>query len=520
MPELVPSRRAADKPSPTLRELASVLFRQRRIFFGVFAVVFAVAVVYAIAFPNYAAHMKVLVRRGRADPLLTPREAAPAEFANLEITEEDLNSEVELFKDDELLRQVVRANGLAAHDTLWFLHIGENGAQRTERAARRLAKRLQAEAVKKTNLIVVTYESQDPAAGARVLRSLADLYLAKHAEVHRPSGTQRFFERQVAEARGQLEDSQRKVLQFMEQQGVVSGGEERDLALRRLSEMEADYRQNQVAIAETQHRVQTLEAQLASLPERTTTAVRSADNPQLLQTLKSRLLELKLKRTDLVTKFEPTHRLVQEVDQQIAEAESAIAAEAAAPVRDETTDKNSNYEWAKAELQQAHVSLSGLQARAAATSLQLASYRELAHRLEKGAIVQDDLLSAEKAAQDNYLLYVKKREEARMGDALDERGIVNVTIAEQPVAPALPVWSAGMVCLVGLVLAGILGMAAAFTKDFLDPAFRTPEEVIACLEMPVLASLPRHTNSSWLGGNGTTQSSLETWPRSRAGSDW
>jgi len=33
-----------------------------------------------------------------------------------------------------------------------------------------------------------------------------------------------------------------------------------------------------------------------------------------------------------------------------------------------------------------------------------------------------------------------------MGDALDEDGIVNVAIAEQPVVPALPVWPAAAVC--------------------------------------------------------------------------
>ena len=105
-------------------------------------------------------------------------------------------------------------------------------------------------------------------------------------------------------------------------------------------------------------------------------------------------------------------------------------------------------------------------------------------------LVQDDLTSSEKAAQENYLLYVKKREEARMGDALDEGGIVNVAIAEQPVVPALPVWPAGVVVLVGFVAALTSGTGAAFAADYLDPALRTPEEVLACLEIPVLASIP------------------------------
>ena len=81
------------------------------------------------------------------------------------------------------------------------------------------------------------------------------------------------------------------------------------------------------------------------------------------------------------------------------------------------------------------------------------------------AITQDDLLSTEKAAQESYLLYAQKREEARMNDALDERGIVNVAIAENPITPALPV-SAWTILTVGLVTAGACGTGAAFAADY------------------------------------------------------
>jgi uncharacterized protein involved in exopolysaccharide biosynthesis len=243
-------------------------------------------------------------------------------------------------------------------------------------------------------------------------------------------------------------------------------------------------------MADAEHRVHELDAQLAKLPERSTTQVRTADNPELLRALKASLLDLELKKTQLLTKFEPSHRLVREVEQQIAQAKDAIATEKLSPVRDETTDRDANYEWAKAELQKAQVEMKGLEAREATTRAHLAGYRTLARELGEDAIVQDDLTSSEKAAQENYLLYVKKREEARMGDALDEGGIVNVAIAEQPVVPGLPVWPAGVVVVVGFVAALSAGTGAAFGADYLDPALRTPEEVLACLEIPVLASIP------------------------------
>jgi uncharacterized protein involved in exopolysaccharide biosynthesis len=485
-----PARKEEVSVSPTMRELAMVLFRQRKVLVGVAGFVFVLAVVYAFAGATYRAQMRVLVRRGRADPPVAAQENAPPDFSRVEVTEEDLNSEVELLKDDDVLRRVVEANDLAAHDWLRWLRPHEEQAPRVERAAKKLASRLDVEPIKKTNLIAVSYDAPDPQLAAHVLQSLAGVYLEKHMEVHRPGGQLRFFDRQTGESRRQLEEAEGKLMDFTKSHDVVVAAQQRDLVLQRLNDVEASYRQTQVEMADAEHRVHELDAQLAKLPERSTTQVRTADNPELLRALKASLLDLELKKTQLLTKFEPSHRLVREVEQQIAQAKDAIATEKLSPVRDETTDRDANYEWAKAELQKAQVEMKGLEAREATTRAHLAGYRTLARELGEDAIVQDDLTSSEKAAQENYLLYVKKREEARMGDALDEGGIVNVAIAEQPVVPGLPVWPAGVVVVVGFVAALSAGTGAAFGADYLDPALRTPEEVLACLEIPVLASIP------------------------------
>jgi len=85
-----------------------------------------------------------------------------------------------------------------------------------------------------------------------------------------------------------------------------------------------------------------------------------------------------------------------------------------------------------------------------------------------------------------------------MADALDQRGIVNVAIAEQPVVPALPNWSVWAALAIGLAAAGTAGTGAAFAVDYLDPALRTPEDVVKLLNAPVLASLPRNTRGRLL----------------------
>jgi len=468
-----------------------VLFRQQRVFVCVSGLVLGMAIFYVSGGARYQAHMKILVRPGRADAPVSAQENAPLDLTRLAITEEELNSEVELLRDDEVLREVVEKNGLGGRDWLHFLRLGEGREQRVERATRRLAKKLQVEPMKKTNLIAISYASADPRQAVKVLQSVANAYLEKHTIVHRPSGELLFFEQQTSESRRQLEDAKQRLLEFSSGRGVVAAAQERDLALQKLSDVDASHRQTRIDLAETQQRVWELEEQLKILPERTTTQLRTADNPELLKALKSSLLDLQLKRTQLLTKFEPSHRLVQEVDQQTAQAQAAIAAESTSPVRDETTDKNAHFEWATSELQQARVRLKALQARAAATGAQEAAYRDIAKRLGEDAVSQDDLQSTEKAAEENYLLYLKKQEEARMADALDQRGIVNVAIAEEPVTPALPSSSTWTVLVIGLVAAGTAGTGAAFAVDYLDPALRTPEDVLKCLNAPVLASLPR-----------------------------
>jgi uncharacterized protein involved in exopolysaccharide biosynthesis len=111
-------------------------------------------------------------------------------------------------------------------------------------------------------------------------------------------------------------------------------------------------------------------------------------------------------------------------------------------------------------------------------------------KLGEQAIEHQDLLRTAKAAEENYLLYLRKREEARIGDALDQRGILNVAVVQEAAVPVLPTWSLRMVMAVAFVSAAIFSTAIGFAADYLAPGFRNPEEVTESLGIPVLASLP------------------------------
>lgn len=466
-----------------------MFFRHKQLLLISFFGIALAGVLYSIIFPSYKAEMKVLVRRGRIDPAITPTPSASPAFEHDEISEEQMNSEVELLRDGDILRQVVLETGLDKGNWLSrTLHRDSN--VRIERAVRRLAEQLDVRPVRKSRLITISYSSSNPQRSSAVLRSLAKAYLAKHMQVRRPAGEQTFFEKQVEESRRGLDEAQGKLVAFSRQSGTVSAEVERNLVLQKLSDAEGAELGVESELAELWERAHALDAKLHDLPERRVMQIKNADNPQLQEKLKSKLLELELRRTQLLTKFQPSYRLVQEVDQQIAQTKAAIAEEDAKPLRDETTEENPEYEWAHSERLKNQIELKSLQRKEAIAREQVAAYRAAAEKLEEDAVAQGDLEQRVKSAEEKWLLYSNKLEEARIGDALDQNGVLNVALAEEPRTPALPMWSLWSAGCLSCLGAFGLSTGVVFAADYLDPSFRTPDEVMQYLGSPVLASLP------------------------------
>jgi polysaccharide biosynthesis protein PslE len=486
----------ARTPSPTLRDVVAMAFRHRQLITLSFVGIFIGAVLAAILLPaQYEAHTMFLVKHERVDPVVTSEPNAMPQLSNDVVSEEDLNSEVELIKSSDLLQKVVETCGLQSSKRSFWDSLLPSMAGRTDlripKAVRTLGAALKVEPLKKSNLIEVTYSSTDPELSARVLTTLANDYLVKHVAVHRPPGAFDFFQHQTEQYRKELALAEASLADFSRDQshGAVSPQVQMDLALQGANQFDATLQQARAGIAETKERIRVLEAQAAVTPPRLTTAER--ENSQLLEQLKSSLLTLELKRTELLGKFEPGYRLVQEVEAQIAQTRAAIAAEERAPVHEQTTDRNPTYQWLDGELAKARADLASFQAQAAATAESLRGYRNNALLLNQKEIVQQDLIRTIKADEGNYLLYFNKQEEARIADALDNKRIVNVAIAEAATVPALPVHSRWLFVLLGGLLASLVSAGSAFASDYFDPSFRTPSELETFLKVPVLASMPK-----------------------------
>ena len=472
----------------SLRDLAAPLFRHRSLAGVSIVGIFLGSALAAFLLPKqYQAEMKILVRRERVDPVVTADKTAVIE-PHPEVTEEELQSEVELLKSRDLLEQVVRTCGLGPNKEQGAVEDHDTQVS-LARAVRDLEAALQAEPIKKTNLITASYRSRDPALAARVLNTLAGFYLEKHVAVHRLPGAFDFFQQQTERSRNDLAASEAHLTEFDQEAGMVSPELEKEIVLRKTSDFDADLQRTRADIAETTQSIHTLESQMAAATPRVTTQERTSENPGLITQLKSTLLTLELKRTDLLGKFAPDYPPVVQVEKEIEQTQAAIATADTAQTHEQTTDRDPTYAWLHEELAKNRTQLTALQARAEALAPVVEAYRAKARTLEVKGTTQQDLVRATKAAEEDYLLYQQKQEEARITDALDRNRIVNVAIAEAASVPALPVHSPWSILLGGMALALLASVTSAFAADYLDPTFRVPHELHTALQLPVLAAI-------------------------------
>ena len=486
-----------------LRDLLSIVFRRRRVillsFFGLLAgALLAIWVVPA----TYDAQMKILIERERINPVVTTE--ANVLQTDRDLTLDEVTSEVELFQSrDSLEKAVVQCDlfeprnpgFLVAMKQRMLAALGMMPDKNTRifQAVLNLEKNLRVIPVNSSNLIKVTYEARSPQLARQVLGTLGDLYLSKHSSAHRPRGTSEFFQQQAEEYKKQLADTQARLVSFNRNMGVVSADFEKQVILQRITDFDISLQQTRAAIAETQKRLHALQTEEALVPSRVTTQVRHSDNPQLMANLKPVLLNLELRRTELLTKYGPSYPLVKEVETQVSQAVAAIAEAEKATVREETTDQDPTHAWVRTEMAKANADLVGLEARASVMSGALRGLESKVQILDRDSFVQQDLMRAAKTNEEGYLLYARKRDEARIADALDQRRIVNAVIAEAPALPLVPAGLPGGVKLsLAVIVASLISLGLGFLSEHLDPLFRTPREVREYLEIPVLASIPKN----------------------------
>jgi uncharacterized protein involved in exopolysaccharide biosynthesis len=484
MPEQMPEQTFAlpsvEPCQMTLKNMAGILFRRKTLVLTLFTGLVAIVALAPSVTPHrYESRMKILVKNARADSAVL----------NGDIGENQINSEVELITSNDVLARVVGACRLYEHAPGSVQAAGEPPPETFERAVRKLQRDLKITPVRKANVIQITYSAPSAETAAAVLKNLCSAYLDAHLSVHRTPGTQEFFRDQAARCKSQLLNAENRLSNFRRRNNLMSIADQKELVVRKAMDAEAELRQTDTALTETDSRLRELRIQVAGQDRRIVTQNRVGPNQNSVERLNTMLAELENRRTQALMKFHPGDRIVTEIEQEIANTRAAFDRASRLTSVEESTDVNPLRRALEGDLANAELQEAGLKVRRPSLASILAGYRARLAQLENDTIEHDSLQRTVKESEENYLLYARKQEEARIADSLDQQKIANVAVAEAPMEQRLPAKSNVNLSL-GVLLAGFVSLGAAFGVEYAGSRFHTPAELESATGFPVLATVP------------------------------
>jgi uncharacterized protein involved in exopolysaccharide biosynthesis len=463
-----------------LRDTLERLFRQKKLILALAGVWTAMMGAYLLFWPvSYEEEIRFLINNNRAGAVVSP-EYNNGPVSRDYVDESVIATEIQLLSDPNLLRSVVEKCGLSA----------STDKAGVEKALEELRKTLRVAPVLKANMIKASYSSGSPQEVESVLRTLAEGYLDEHLRVHGSHGAYDLFNKQAGIYQTHLRELQDRLTAFQEPRNIIALGQQKDLNLRKLLDVQAAFRENDAARVANGRKLGHLKEQLAALNPRITTQARKVPNQYSVERLNTMLVELENRRTDLLAKFQPTDRFVQEVDKQIADTKTALSNADKMSSTEETTDVNPLRQSLEAELAKAEVADTEFRSRSASLEKDVADYKLSLDTLQHASTDDEQLLREIKETEENLALYSKKREEARIEEAMNLEKIANVALVEPARVPAIPKAKVSVTFLATYALGLFLIMGGAFAVGLTQPFVFTVWELEELAGVPVLASVP------------------------------
>lgn len=411
-----------------------ILSEHRELFLGIFLSVIVLGGAYIFGAPKkYASTMELLVTNSRSTPAISPGKTEGT-GAVQEVTEEQLNSEAEVLKSTDVLDNVI--------DPGWTLDKKPRTSDelaRHEKAVNSLRKALKVTPVRKSYLLSVDLTTTDPHRSTQLLSELLTSFLNEKRRLIQPAGLRQMFAQQADQYRQQWQEAQRQLSEFQQEQGFVSINDQEELLQKEILSVSTDLQTADAELAFTRDKVHGDMAQINSTPQRLLTRKTEIPDTGSVDQLHKQLNDLEQRRTELLTKYRSDDRLVQQVESEIHQAQSALDKTLEYRANETSTDINPTWQMAQQDLSENNAKVSALSGRRKALQSELDDLNGKLKAIEEKAGTFNALQHRVAELDQNYQLYLQKRDEAQMAEVMNEHQVLNVAVAQNPTFSAMPV---------------------------------------------------------------------------------
>jgi uncharacterized protein involved in exopolysaccharide biosynthesis len=478
-----------------VRLVIEAIYRQRWLFFLiVFAVVGATAALILLKTRQFQSEMMFLVQASRSNSVISADKSTTAGQVQ-DVTEQQINSEMRLLQSEDVIGAVV--------DPQWSsIPLGKRTPEQIQDHESKIAsflKHLTLESSNKANVITATFRAENPEAAANALEQLSAAYLAKRRLIMRPPGTSKFFAEESKRYKEIWDSANKEMVDFQQANGLVSVPDMEEALSQQILQSENDLRIAQASYAETNQRVQEATSLLGKIPQRQATQQRLTPNQGSVEQLQGLLVQLQNRRAELLNRYQPTDRLVVEIDKQIENTSSALKKMSDGRQTEDTTDVSPAWQQVRTGQVQSIVEKRAIRSRIQSLTADIAKLRQQLAQVQPLYLKYNQLQMKVDQARNNFEVFSQKRDQSNIEDAMDEHKLVNIAIGETPtvnytqVAPKPLLYS-----VLGVLSALFLAGSAVYFAESFRSTIATSRELGIVSRYPVVASIPLEP----MGGRG------------------
>jgi len=473
--------RARPRYAPS--DVATLLWRERWLMLVVFILCVIAGLAFALTLKTvYPAQSSILVRLGQ-EYVYQPRVGDAARGA---VPESDavIQSEVEILSSAQVKEKVIERIGL---DKLFpalgedYDHAGEDRQRRMMGAAvAAMTKGLKINTAPGAPVVRLIYEHPDPVMAARVLNTLLEEYLIYRRAILLDPTAPLEAQRKAFEDR--LNQADEAYENFLGSNNIGDFEAEKTS----LSQLQASLEQQKLAadaqLKEREGRLAGLKSQSGQVtPE--IGLYRDVDH-----VAQDKLIELRLQREGLLTRYKPDSAPVHDLDVQIAGLQRAMGEGGVQGEGARRIGVNPVYQTMMSDRIQLTAEIAALRQSSEALAQQVDQVTERQLRLAQLEPQYQGLTRDRDVLQNNVRDFTVKEQESQATDAISRQGNDNISIIERAVIPTQGKSLKMPVLALAILLGAFTALCAGLVRMFLRPGLATADLAARTLDLPVLAT--------------------------------
>lgn len=332
-------------------------------------------------------------------------------------------------------------------------------------------KKLTVSQVKRSQVITVAYEAEDPKLAAKIVNEIADKYIIGQlqAKFDATKKAADWLNGQLGELKQKVEVSERAVEQYRKTHELLEVSKEVGLSQQQMSEVNSQLIITRAQRAEAEAKYQQVEAIARS--GRDVDNVAEVLNSPLISSLRQQESEVQRKYSEMLVEFGPRHPRMIQMQAELEDIQAKVRSE----VKKIAAGLRNSLEVARAR----EGSLSGsLRQMESKTSGSNQAEVQL-HALEREA-------TANKALFETFLGRFKETASTQGIAQADARVI---SFAEIPLLASFP--KKNMMLMASVLGAVFFAVFLVFVREMLNPGVRSPEQIQELFNMSTLGIVPK-----------------------------